>query len=113
MLIREKLTFLHTINIQHASTADVWPLLPPEWQFGARTTSFNTALGRLTRHLDTTNGDERGVLFGLQRITSELRSVGYSSGTINKAVKQLSRSATLDVTPVLKFDEGNVETSKL
>ena len=105
LLIRERFTFTHVQNGEAHSRADMWPLLPPVWQFGAQKTSNNTALGRLTRHLDTTNGAEPDVVNGLKRILSELSSVGYSKVMISKVVKQLSRTATLDLDPVLKFTE--------
>ena len=107
LLIRERLTFTHTKSALLGNTGDVWPLLPPEWQFGSRKTSYNIALGRLTRHLDTTNADQSDVLSGLKRILSELRSVGYSSGMLNRAVKQLTRTATVDLDPLKKFNEGD------
>ena len=105
LLIREHFTITHVQNGETHDTADMWPLLAPVWQFGAQKTSYNTALGRLTRHLDTTNGAELDVVNGLKRILSELSSVGYSKVMMSKVVKQLSRTATLDLDPVLKFIE--------
>ena len=43
ILIRERFTFANT------NSTGVWPLLPPEWQFGVRKTNYNTQLGAAWR----------------------------------------------------------------
>ena len=64
-------------------------------------------MGRLTRHLDTTNGAECDVLLGLSRILAELRYVGYRPAVLTKPVKQVSRTATLDLKPIFRFIQGD------
>ena len=103
VLIREKLTFLRDDPSPEEIQEHVWALVAPDWQFGAKKTSYNIMYGRLTRHLDTTNGAEEDVIAGLCRIISELSYVGYELSLIQKAVKQVSLTATLNLNPVLKF----------
>ena len=76
LLVRERFTYTRDIDHKHSSSTQVWPLIPPVWQFGVMSTNYNTMIGRYIRHLDTTNGMERDVLWGLRRISSELIQAG-------------------------------------
>ena len=70
---------------------------------GVMSTNYNTMIGRYIRHLDTTNGMESDVLWGMRRISAELIRVDFPVNLLDKAIKQISINANLDLKPILKF----------
>ncbi len=85
----------------------MWPAVSPGSQFGGRSGPVNVALGRIIRHLDTTNGDERDVLKGLCRLLIALRVADFPSSVLRVAVKKAHRSAWLDFSPALEVALGD------
>ena len=105
LLVRERFTYTRDIEESACASSSVWPLVPPVWQFGVMSTNYNTMIGRYIRHLDTTNGMERDVLWGLRRISAELIQADFPVELMNKAIKQISLNANLDLKPILDFHQ--------
>ena len=55
------------------------------------------------RHHDTTNGMERDVLSGMRRISAEPIHAGFPVNLMDKAIKQISLNANLNLKPILEF----------
>ena len=105
LLVRERFTYTRDVENTACLGASVWPLVPPVWQLVVMSTNYNTMIGRYVRHLDTTNGMERDVLWGMRRISAELIQAGFPVSLMDKAIKQISLNANLDLQPIRKFHQ--------
>ena len=105
LLVRERFTYTRDIDNGTCPSTSVWPLVPPVWQFGVMSTNYKTMIGRYIRHLDTINGMERDVLWGMRRISAELIQADFPVELMKKAIKQISLNANLDLNPILNFHQ--------